>query len=411
MSELLSVADATQKLLTRFSPLQSICLPLDQARNQVCAQEIRASFDLPRFSNSSMDGFAVRSSDLAGANLSAPVTLQVVADIPAGKWVDVELSSQQAARIMTGAPIPAGSDAVVPVEATDFKSREAGRPAPSQVRIFTPPSPGDNVRYQSSDVKTGDLILPKGRRLQPQDLGMIAMFGMRLVQVFRRPRVAVISTGDELQSLDTPLAPGKIYDSNSAMLAALVEKYGGESLHFDVAPDDAAAIQAMLEQAVQAEADLIVSSAGVSVGAFDYVREVVENNGRLEFWRVNVRPGKPLAFGEYRQTPFIGLPGNPVSAFVTFELFVRPAILKMKGLTGDERRLETVILTETVESDGRESYLRAVAAIESGDWVARLAGHQGSGNLFSLVQANALLIIPAGVSRLAAGSQAQVWLL
>ncbi|MDD2696493.1 MAG: molybdopterin molybdotransferase MoeA, partial [Anaerolineales bacterium] len=279
------------------------------------------------------------------------------------------------------------------------------------VLIFTPVQAGDNVRRKASDVKAGDLILPKGRRLQPQDLGMLAMFGMRLVAVTRRPRVALISTGDELQPLDSALQPGKIYDSNNTLLSAQVEKYGGESLCFGVVPDEAAAIEAVLDRAVAGGADLIVSSAGVSVGAFDYVRHVVERNGHLQFWRVNMRPGKPLAFGVYRSVPFIGLPGNPVSAFVTFELFVRPALLKMKGIEGDERRIQSVTLVEAVESDGRESYLRAVAREEDGQWVARLTGHQGSGNLFSLVQANALLIIPAGVRALAKGSRTQAWIL
>jgi molybdopterin molybdotransferase len=237
------------------------------------------------------------------------------------------------------------------------------------------------------------------------------MLGCSDVKVFRKPRVVMLSTGDELLPIEEPLSPGKIHDSNAYTLAAAIAKEGGEAIYLGIARDEEETVQRIIEKAIEFEADLILSSAGVSVGAFDFVRQVVEKNGRLEFWRVNMRPGKPLAFGAYRGIPFIGLPGNPVSAFVGYEVFVRPAIRKLSGLPGVPRPTVSVRLREAVESDGRESYLRAIVDFQDGHYFATLTGHQGSGNLLSLVQANALLIIPSGVKSLPAKAEVGAWLL
>jgi molybdopterin molybdotransferase len=237
------------------------------------------------------------------------------------------------------------------------------------------------------------------------------MLGVAQVAVARRPRVAVISTGDELLPAEARLSPGKIRDANSYMLCGLVEDCGGQALNLGIVPDHPGAVLSALDQAIRENVDLIVSSAGVSVGALDFVRSVVETSGHLEFWRVNMRPGKPLAFGHYRNTPFFGLPGNPVSAFVGFEVFVRPALLKLQGLQALLRPTWRVRLLEPVESDGRESYLRAKVTMQSGEPVARLTGHQGSGNLHSLVQANALLLIPSGVKSLPSGGLVDAWMM
>jgi molybdopterin molybdotransferase len=207
------------------------------------------------------------------------------------------------------------------------------------------------------------------------------------------------------------LQPGKIHDSNAYTLTALVQQDGGEAIYLGIARDQEQAVREILENAFASRPDLILSSAGVSVGAFDFVRSVVEQEGRLEFWRVNMRPGKPLAFGSYRDAPFIGLPGNPVSAFVGYEVFVRPALLRLAGLPDRQRLAMRVKLLEPVRSDGRESFLRAIVNFQDGSWSARLTGHQGSGNLLSLVQANALLIIPSGVKSLPAEAEVNVWLL
>jgi molybdopterin molybdotransferase len=221
----------------------------------------------------------------------------------------------------------------------------------------------------------------------------------------------VFSTGDELLPVGLPLGPGKIYDSNTHTLVSLVEQYGGQPANLGIVRDREEAVRESLERAARERVDLIVSSAGVSVGAFDFVRTVVESEGRLNFWKVNMRPGKPLVFGDYRGIPFFGLPGNPVSAFVGFEVFVRPALMKMSGLVDWSRPAQPVELEEAVESDGRESYLRGVVALRDGRWLAHLTGHQGSGNLRSLVQANALLLIPSGVKSLPAGARVNAWLL
>ena len=341
MSNLLSVAEAQQRLLERFSSLPVEQVPLENAAGRVLAEFVASSLDLPPFPNSSMDGFAVRSADLAGASPGQPIELEVVGDVPAGQAPTAFVDAHQSVRIMTGAPLPDGADAVIPVEDTDFNDRQAGISAPEMVRIFRPVHPGENVRPRGQDVYAGEEVLPSGSRLLAQHIGFLAMLGIASVPVHRLARVGLFSSGDELVPVSEPLTPGKIHDSNSYTLTALVEREGAIPLHLGVAPDDATAVQSKLDQAVDQKADLIISSAGVSVGAFDFVRTVVEAHGQLNFWRVNMRPGKPLAFGNYRDIPFIGLPGNPVSAYVGYEIFVRPALLKMAGIQRWQRVLAT----------------------------------------------------------------------
>jgi len=237
------------------------------------------------------------------------------------------------------------------------------------------------------------------------------MLGVALVPVYRKPRIAVFSTGDELLPVEAPLQGGKIHDANTYILVALIEATGGVPVNLGIVEDQENTVKAALDQAQFEGVDFILSSAGVSVGAFDFVRSVVEKEGRMDFWRVNMRPGKPLAFGHYQGRPFIGLPGNPVSAFVGYEVFVRLAIAKLAGLNDWKRPTKRVRLVEPVESDGRESYLRAIVEEKNGELQARLTGHQGSGNLRSLVQANALLIIPSGVKSLPTGAETNAWLL
>jgi len=411
VSNLLSVVEAQQRLLERFSPLPVERIPLEEAAGRVLAQEIASRLDLPPFPNSSMDGFAVRSADIAAATPEKPQELRVVGDIPAGQAPDMIIQAWQAVRIMTGAPLPDGADAVIPVEDTDFNYRQVGVSAPDSVRVLRPVHLGENVRPRGQDVQAGETVLPAATRLLAQHIGFMAMLGIAYVPVHRLARIGLFSSGDELVPVSAPLTPGKIHDSNSYTLTALVERDGAIPLHLGVAPDDAAAVQATLDRAVSERADLIISSAGVSVGAFDFVRSVVEGNGELNFWRVNMRPGKPLAFGYYREIPFIGLPGNPVSAYVGYEIFVRPVLLKMAGIRGWNRVWQPATLLEAVESDGRESYLRGVVSRQDGRLVARLTGHQGSGNLRSLVQANALLMVPSEVKSLPAGSEINAWLM
>ena len=408
---LLSVDQARERILSHFQPVIPEMLPLAGCSKRVLAADIVAPNDLPPFDNSSMDGFAVRAGDVAEAATDSPRSLRVVADIPAGSHPTISLAAGEAARIMTGAPVPEGADAVVPVEDTNFNDRAAGTPVPENVQVLKPAKPGWNIRPRGMDILSGEIVLHKGRLLKPQDLGLLAMLGFANVSVFRKPRIALFSSGDELLPPEAPLEEGKIRDSNSYTLAALIEEAGAEVIRLGVAKDNYDSVKDLLEKAVELKVDLILSSAGVSVGAFDFVKQVIESNGSMDFWRVNMRPGKPVAFGDYKEIPIIGLPGNPVSAFVGFEVFVRPALEKLGGLAGGSRQTVRVRCDEQIDSDGRESYLRVQVQEENGAWVARLTGHQGSGNLHSLVQANALLIIPAGVKCVPAGQEVDAWLI
>ncbi len=407
---LLSVTDARERILSKFQPVATVSLPLVESLNRILANDVTATSDLPPFDNSSMDGFAVRSADLADANPASPRRLRVVADIPAGTAPTVSLAPGKAARIMTGAQMPEGADAVVPVEETDFHNRDAGSAPPEFVNIQRAINTGDYVRPRGSDVRAGAVVLHKGHALKPQSIGLLAMLGVTQVEAHRKPRVALFSSGDELLDVDAPLTPGKIRDSNSYMLAGLIESTGAEVLKLGVAKDNFDSVKSLLDKAASEKADLILSSAGVSVGAFDFVKSALESNGAMDFWRVNMRPGKPLAFGDYKGIPFIGLPGNPVSAFVGFEVFVRAALGRLSGLLGWSRQTVRVRCEKEIQSDGRESYLRAQIHEENGVWTARLTGHQGSGNLLSLVQADALLIIPAGVKCVPAGQEINAWI-
>ncbi|HSB01968.1 MAG TPA: gephyrin-like molybdotransferase Glp [Anaerolineales bacterium] len=408
---LLSVDQARARILSNFQPVTTETLSLTGCSNRVLAQKIVAANDLPPFDNSSMDGFAVRAEDIREATAASPRRLRVVADIPAGSQPTISLGPGESARIMTGAPIPEGADAVVPVEDTDFNNRDAGTPAPDDVQIFKSPKPGANIRPRGTDILAGNIVLQTGRLLKPQDLGLLAMLGFAKILVYRKPRLALFSSGDELLDVDAPLEDGKIRDANSYTLAALVEEAGADVIRLGVAKDNRDSVKDLLERAAELHVDLILSSAGVSVGAFDFVKQVIESNGKMDFWRVNMRPGKPVAFGEYKGIPFIGLPGNPVSAFVGFEVFVRGAIQRLGGSLSGGRPTVRVRCAEQIDSDGRESYLRARVRDENGSFVASLTGPQGSGNLHSLVQANALLIIPAGVKCVPAGQEVNAWLI
>jgi molybdopterin molybdotransferase len=406
---MLSVEDARKRLLDTLTQVDPQDIPLEQAAGRVLAKAIITHVDLPPFSNSSMDGFAVQAADVQDATSKSPVPLTVIGDIAAGQVPTQALVPGQAMRIMTGAPLPDGADAVVPVEDTDFGVREAGVSAPKTIKISRPVSSGAYIRMAGEDLPKGAAVLPAGSRLRPQDVAMLATLGHAYVRVLRKPVIAILSTGDELLPVEAELEPGKIRESNAYALAVQVSSCGATPLKLGIVPDRVDAVERSLERAREEEVDMIISSAGVSVGAFDFVRDVVETYGKLNFWRVNMRPGKPLAFGSYYDIPFVGLPGNPVSAFVGYEVFLRPAILKLAGEKTWQREVRRGVLAESVESDGRESYLRGLLDRADGEDRLRLTGHQGSGNIFSLVQANALIVIPAGVKALPAGAQVDYW--
>ncbi len=410
MSELISVQQAIERLLQQIQPVGMESIRIRNGLNRVLYQNIKSPLNYPLFANSSMDGYTVIAADVAHASPTKPVLLSVVADIPAGVMSPVILKNGQAARIMTGAALPAGADSIVPVESTD-QPWGSDIQLPPKVSILQSTIPGEFVRPPGQDISAGQMVLGAGRQLRPQDLGLLAMLGIPEVQVYRVPKVALLSSGDELIPVEQPLEPGQIHDSNSITLSALLNNAGQELIPLGVARDQYDDIKERLDQAVSSHVDLIISSAGVSVGSFDYIRKVITDHGGLDFWQVNMRPGKPFTFGHYYGIPMIGLPGNPVSAFVGFEVFVKPVLAKLGGTDQVKRLSVNVILDEPVQSDGRESYLRAVINLQDGNYHARLTGHQGSGNLLSLVQANALLIMPSGVKSLPAGTTLQAWLI
>lgn len=408
---LLSVAQARQLMLSYVAPLSKRRVPIRSALGNFLAEPVFAPIDIPSFTNSSMDGFAVVAKDTRDASPERPVVLNVVGDVPAGIIPEKAIRPGETMRVMTGAMIPLGADAVVPLEHTDLQLPNDANKVPGTVRVFRPAKPGDYIRGVGEDVKKGKKVLEVGKFIRAQEVGFLAMLGVKQVVIHRKPRVGLFSSGNEILTLGERLIPGKIYDANSFTLSALIRGYGAKVVQLGIAEDTESSVKQILDRALDLRLDLILSSAGVSVGAFDCVRTVIEKNGLITFWKVNMRPGKPLAFGNYGGIPFIGLPGNPVSAFVGCEVFVRPLVLKMRGgLNFYEQRIR-VRLMEPIESDGRESYLRGIVKKDKDRFVAHLAEHQGSGNLYSLVKANAFLIVPSEVKSLPIGAEIDAWLM
>lgn len=407
----LSVDEALARITSSFQPLGAAKLPLDECLNRVLAKDVVAATDLPPFASSAMDGYAVRSTDVAGASRETSIRLQVVGEIVAGGAGALELGPGQAARIMTGAPLPAGADAVVPIEYTSRPGPMAGIPLPKHIEVGKQVRAGEYTRERGQDVCAGANVFTSGHRLRPQDIGMLAALGIAEPCVHHLPRVAILSIGDELLDASAQLVPGKIRDANGRALAAACRSSGAIFLQLGIAPDDPRELASMMDRAVAQNAHLIITSGGLSMGAYDFIRSVVEQHGHLDFWRVRMRPGKPLAFGDYRDVPVVALPGNPVSALVTFEVFVRPVLARLGGQK-DADRLRVLVRTEDdIESDGRCSYLRAKVVWQDGEFRARLTGSQDSGVLMSLVAANALVIIPEGVAHLKAGEEIEAWLI
>lgn len=407
----LSVAEALQRVLDAVSVLPAERVPLLEALSRVLAAPVVARDSLPPFANSSMDGYALRAADLATATADSPVRLRVIGEVAAGSVLDITVIPGTAVRIMTGAPLPKGADAVIPVEDTSEPWRDPTRPLPEVIEIGRRIRAGDYVRYPGEDVRAGEEVLPKGHLVRPQEIGVMASLGVAEVEVVRRPRVAVLATGDELIPVDEPLTPGKIRNSNSYAQAAQVASLGAIPVMLPVARDTEEDVRRRLQEGIDAGVDLIISSAGVSVGVYDVVKSVLEQDGNVGFWRVRMRPGKPLAFGAYRGIPYLGLPGNPVSAMVSFDRFARPAILKMAGHTQLERPSVIATVRETIHSDGRESYLRAIVSRDDEGYSAVTTGGQGSHMMTSLVRANALLIVPEGVKLVEPGMQLTALLL
>ena len=412
MAPLLSLEEALTRILAAIEPLAAETVALPDALDRVLAEDVHATLDLPPFANSSMDGFALHAADVSAATAQTPIVLTVTQDIPAGAASQETLGSGEAARIMTGALLPPGADAVVPVEATDAEWQAGDEAAlPTPVRIRQAVKPGDYVRSVGEDIHTGQLVLRAGSVLRPAEIGVLAALGMARVPVLRQPRVAILSSGDELVEVDAPLAPGQIRNSNSYVLEGLVRQQGGLPTRIPTARDTLADVRRAFHAALEIQPDLIMSSAGVSVGAHDVVRTVLDELGEVTLWRINLRPGKPLAFGQVQGVPFFGLPGNPVSAQVTFDVLVRPALNKLAGRP-DRVPLAEAVLAEDVPADGRLTYFRVSLRRDAqGDLIASTTGTQSSGAMLSMVVADGLLIVPAGVSEAKAGQRFPVRLL
>jgi molybdopterin molybdotransferase len=401
----ISVERALSIVLGDVAILPSEMAPLHDVLGRVLAAPVIARESLPPFANSSMDGFALRASDVSQATPDRPVTLNVVGEVAAGAPYEGVVGPGEAVRITTGAPVPRGADAVVPVEDTGQARHEVLGALPEMIRVARSLATGDYIRLPGEDVQAGDTVLSAGVVIRPQEIGLMASLGYASVAVIRRPRVGVLATGDELVGVNDDLAPGKIRNSNGYAQAAQVTLAGGEPVLLGVARDTVLDLRERLHQGLEAGVDVFVSSAGVSVGAYDVVTHILREEGVVGFWRVRMRPGKPLTFGHYRNTPYFGLPGNPVSAMVSFERFVRPALLKMGGHTKLTRPQVPVTVTRRVRSDGRESYVRAVVEKVNGEYSAAPTGRQGSHMMTSLARANALIIIPEGVREVSAGSE------
>ncbi|MBN1581311.1 MAG: molybdopterin molybdotransferase MoeA [Anaerolineae bacterium] len=405
---MLSVEDALTQVLSMFEPLEPERVSLLDSLGRVLAQDVTSDIDIPPNDNSAMDGYAVIAADAISATQETPVRLRIVENLAAGYVAQKDVVPGTAIRIMTGAPVPRGADAVIRFERT--------RQQDDWVDLFFAPPVGNNIRYAGEDVRRGDLILCKGTPIRPQEVGMLASLGYAEVSVIRRPRVAILATGDELVDLDEPLAPGKIRNSNGYSNAAQVLKYGGVPIMLGIARDTehdlTAKIQAGLEQGV----DLFLTSGGVSVGDFDVVKKVLAAEGEMTFWRVRMKPGKPLAFGTLktaggRVVPMLGMPGNPVSVMVSFEIFARPALLKMLGFAALDKPTVDAILVDAIESkDERRHYVRVHVTKENDVVKASLTGGQGSGILNSMVKANGFAIIPEDWTHAPAGSRVKVML-
>jgi molybdopterin molybdotransferase len=398
----LSVAEALERVLTGVAVLGAESVPLGEALGRVLAEPVVARREIPPWDNSSMDGYALRAADTETASPAHPVTLPVVGEVAAGRVAAREVGPGQVYRILTGAPLPPGSDAVVPQE----EVRRDG----DHVSLRRAVQRGAYVRPHGEDIRSGERILEAGSVLRPAALGVLAALGHARVNVYRRPTVAVLSTGDELVDPGTSLGPGQIPDSNTYTLCGLAVEAGAVPLSLGIAPDRREALVERLRRGL--EANVLVSSAGVSVGDRDFVREAVETLGaRLDFWKVNMRPGKPLTFGRIGECLFFGLPGNPVSSMVTFELFVRPVLRRLGGHRILGRPRVQARALEPIDNPGsRPGYLRVRLESGNGRLGARPTGEQGSGILRSMLLADGLAVIP-GDTQIPEGGEVEVILL
>ena len=396
---MLDLAAASARVLDALKFTGDEQVPLAEAAGRVLAIDIRSDVALPPWDNSAMDGYAVRSADVAGATADTSVALRVVGTIAAGQRAAHRLQDGEAMRIMTGAPLPPGADCVIRIEDTDRGT--------ATVRIASARDVGRNVRPRGEDIAAGGLVAERGTVVSAGLIPLLAAVGRARLTVARRPVVALVGSGDELTAVDDFDAVRRgerIVATNAYVLGAIVREAGGEVLDLGVAPDDRERIRALIADGAS-RADLVVTTAGVSVGEHDHTRAIVEELGRVDFWRISARPGSQLAFGTVGGTPWLGLPGNPVSAAITGELFVRPAVLRMQGAAAVHRAPLNVRLGQRVDgAPGMMLLLRARLVPYAGGFIAELTGPQGSGLMSSMARADALLVIPADAGTLDAGA-------
>ncbi len=413
---MISVEQALDKILSCVEVLEEEPRPILDSMGQVLAEDIFSTIDVPPLDNSAMDGYAVRSEDTSGASRQSPRFLRVIDTVMAGSISECEVEPGTAIRIMTGAAIPKGADSVVRFEDTDEVERKG---ASGETGILCEIKPGLDIRRAGENITRGSLVLRKGVVIRPSEVGVVASLGRSQVMVTRRPTVAVLVTGGELVDINQPLPAGKIYDSNTYSVAALVRRYGGIPEILGVVLDNEDSLVAGLQQGL--DADMLITTGGVSMGDYDVVKDVLAKEGEVVFWKVQMKPGKPLAFGRIkgvskagiaRNILHLGLPGNPVSVMVTFELFARPAILKMMGRKNLAKpTIEAVIKEPITNKDGSRIFARAIVEKCGGQYFAQLTGPQGSGILTSMTLANGLVIVPEDKPEVGKGDIVQVMML
>jgi len=415
---MISVEEALEKILSYVEILEPERKPILDCLGQVLAEDVYSAIDIPPLDNSAMDGYALRAKDTRGACESSPVYLAVVGEVAAGSMPTKEVEPSTAIRIMTGAPLPDGADAVVRFEDTDEMTRKSSGGDHSQIGILRRAKKRLNVRNRGEDIAKGNLVLEKGRVLRPQEIGVLASLGRSTALVIRRPIVAILATGDELIGLDQPLAPGKIHDSNTYTIAAEVSRYGGIPRILGIGRDSIQSLTEKIDEGL--DADMLITSGGVSKGDYDIVKDVLAEHGEVGFWTVRMKPGKPLAFGimknveggRKRQVPHLGLPGNPVSSMITFEQFARPAILKMMGKQILAKPVIRAIIENNIaNTDERRLFARVMVTRRGGQYYASVTGPQGSGILTSVAKANGLAVIPENSNGAKAGDIVEVQML
>jgi molybdopterin molybdotransferase len=414
---MISVEEALEKVLSYVDVLEAEEVPILESLGQVLAEDINSHIDIPPLDNAAMDGYAVIAADTRGASAQSPRFLQVIDTVSAGSISQQKVTPGTAIRIMTGAPVPGGADSVIRFEDTDEEQRQ--RSTTSEIGILCEVKLGLNIRKVGEDIVRGATVLSKSTVLRPAEVGVLASLGMSKVNVIRRPVVAVLATGNELVDIDQPLPAGKIYNSNTYSVASLVRRYGGIPRILGIAFDSEDSLVTKLRQA--SDADMLITSGGVSAGDYDMVKDVLASEGEITFWTVRMKPGKPLAFGTIKgidkrgnakRIPHLGFPGNPVSSMVTFELFARPAMLKMMGKKNLAKPVVEAVLEEPVaNTDGRRCYIRAIITKHDGQYYARLTGPQGSGILTSMSLANGLVIVPEDTAGVKAGEIVKVIML